>query len=275
MQFSLHGLLIRYSNVATDIAIAADTGYDAVELHTDKLDRYLAAGFSGTDLKSVLELHGLKVNCIDIVGDVETQNPDKKKMVLKKAELLSQVAEEIDCGTVQLNGFSELEDCSERESIKKTSVNIREICRIGLNHGVRFQYEGAAWTPIHSIEQCVSLVEEVGMENFGLVVDFWHFWASRGGTPDEIAKLNKEIIYGVHIADGFRPGEGEPWVEETLLRGALPGDGEVPIRQWVDAVRATGYDSYFSGEILNDRLWESNLTEISTEALSRMKQYFV
>ena len=50
MLFSLHGLLVRYSNIATDVLIAKKANYDAVELHTDKLDRYLAAGFTGKDL---------------------------------------------------------------------------------------------------------------------------------------------------------------------------------------------------------------------------------
>ncbi len=61
MEFGLHGLLVRYSNVATDIMIAAETGYDAVELHTDKLDRYLSSGFTGKDINVLLEKHKMKV----------------------------------------------------------------------------------------------------------------------------------------------------------------------------------------------------------------------
>ncbi|MFO7849307.1 MAG: sugar phosphate isomerase/epimerase family protein [Spirochaetia bacterium] len=274
MEFALHGLLVRYSNVAHDIRLASENGYDAVELHTDKLDRYLEAGFSGTDLKTVLDARNMKASCIDIIGDVETQVPEKKRAVLEKTKLLSRTAGEIGCPTIQLNGFCELEDRSERENIVKTAENIREICRVGAEHGIRFQYEGAAWTPIHSLDQCLALVEEVDMENFGLVVDFWHFWASRGGGPEDIAKQSKNIIFGVHIADGYRPAEGESWPEETELRGALPGDGDVPIQEWVDAVKATGYDGFYSGEILNPRLWEADLTEIASDTLSRMKKYF-
>ena len=274
MEFGLHGLLVRYSNVATDIMIASETGYDAVELHTDKLDRYLESGFTGKDIKKLLDKHNMKVSCIDIIGDVETQDPLKLKSVLDKAELLSITAKEIGCRTIQLNAFSELDSLSEKENIKLTALNIRKICEIGKQYGIRFQYEGAAWTPIHSIGQCKALVEETAEDNFGFVVDFWHFWSSRGGSPDDIAKLDKNMIYGVHIADGFRPEEGEPWVDETLLRGALPGDGEIPVKEWIDAVRSTGYDGFYSGEILCHRLWEANLMEIAADTLKRMKKYF-
>lgn len=274
MQFGLHGLLVRYSNVATDIRIAAETGYDAVELHTDKLDRYLAAGFDGSDLRSALDTHKMKVSCIDIIGDVETQDQEKKRGVLEKTEILSRTAREIGCDTIQLNGFMELSERSEGENIRLTARNIREICNIGAEYGIRFQYEGAAWTPIHSLDQCRALVEEVGEDNFGLVIDFWHFWASRGGDPEDVARLGYEMIYGVHISDGYRPAEGDAWVEETELRGALPGDGDIPVQEWIDAVRSTGYDGYFSGEILCHRLWEADLMEIAEDTLRRMKDYF-
>lgn len=273
MEFGLHGLLVRYSNVATDIMIAAQTGYDAVELHTDKLDRYLAAGFTGKDINKLLAKHDMKVSCIDIIGDVETQKPELWEDVLTKTNLLIDTAALIGCSTIQLNGFMELAGRSEKENIDLTAANIRKICELGKKKGIRFQYEGAAWTPIHTIGQCRQLVEEVGMDNFGFVVDFWHFWASRGGSPDDISKLNKDMIYGVHVADGYRPGVGEDWVDETLLRGALPGDGEIPIQEWIDAVKATGYDGFYSGEILCHKLWEADLMEIAGDTLSRMKKY--
>ena len=274
MEFGLHGLLVRYSNVATDIMIAAKAGYDAVELHTDKLDRYLAAGFTGQDIKKLLDAHNMKVSCIDIIGEVETQDPVKYQAVLSKAELLIKTAQEIGCSTIQLNAFCELADRSERENIILTAANIREICKLGAASGIKFQYEGAAWTPIHSLQQCMNLVEEVGMDNFGLVIDFWHFWASRGGSPEAISKLDKNLIYGVHVADGFRPGVGEPWIDETLLRGALPGDGDIPIQDWIAAVQATGYEGFYSGEILCHKLRESNLMDIASDTLKRMKRYF-
>ncbi len=274
MLFSLHGLLVRYSNVATDISCAKSAGYDAVELHTDKLDRYLASGFTGKDLKTILDKHSIEVNCIDIIGDVETQDPKKFDAVLEKAATLIDTAVQINCPTIQLNAFMELSGASTQENIELTARNIRKICALGQKKNIRFQYEGAAWTPIHSLEHYKMLAQEVAMPNFGFVIDFWHFWASRGGTPQEIAKLDKNLIYGVHIADGFRVGEGEPWIDETLLRGALPGDGEVPIKEWIDAVRSTGYDGYYSGEILCHKLWEADLFDIAQDALQRMKTYF-
>ena len=116
------------------------------------------------------------------VGDAETQDKDRLDQVLRKTELLSRTAWEIGCGVVQVNAFCELQHLSETETIKLTARNIRKICKLGAEHGVTFQYEGAAWTPIHSLRQCTDLISQVAMDNFRLVLDYWHLWASREWT---------------------------------------------------------------------------------------------
>jgi len=68
---TLHGQTSLYSNINTDIRIAKETGYQAVELHTDKLLRYLDAGYSAEDLRAALKKHGIVAACIDILGAVE------------------------------------------------------------------------------------------------------------------------------------------------------------------------------------------------------------
>ena len=275
MEFGLHTLLVRYSNVITDIMLAAEAGYDSVELHTDKLDRYLESGLTTEGINAALKRHGTRATCIGIIGDAETQDAGKLDAVLRKTELLSRTAQEIGCRVIQVNAFTELADRSERENIRLTAKNIRRICEIGSRYGITFQYEGAAWTPIHSLRQCLDLVSEVAMDNFGLVLDYWHLWASRETTPDEVSRLDRKQIVSVHVSDGFRPEEGRAWPDETLLRDALPGAGQVPCREWTDAVRATGFDGSYSVEILGKTLWEANLREIAAEGLARMKGLFV
>ncbi len=273
MIYALHGLTVRYSNIISDIRLAKEAGYDALELHTDKLDRYIASGLGAELIAEKLEEHGIIASGIDIIGAVETQDEKAFKSILENTKLLCEFANVIDCNTIQLNAFSELEQYSELEQIRLTAKNISQICEIGLEYGIRFQLEAAAWTPIHTLEQCQNLLEVVNKPNLGLVVDFWHFWAARGATPDQIRKLDSSLIYAVHISDGFRPEAGAPWVEETLLRDVLVGDGQIPIKDWVDAIKATGFDGCYSGEFLGHTLWEKDHLEIATEYLKRMRAF--
>lgn len=272
MIFALHGLTVRYSNIISDVRLAKEAGYDALELHTDKLDRYLASGLGASYLANVLEHHGVQASGIDIIGAVETQDQKAFAAILEKTKILCAFAQEIHCDTIQLNPFSELERHTPREQIELTARNIRQICAIGLEHGIRFQLEAAAWTPIHTLEHSQNLLEAVNAPNLGLVIDFWHFWAARGATPEQIRKLDPKLIYAVHISDGFRPEIGEPWPDETLLRDVLVGDGEIPLKEWVAAIKATGFDGCYSGEFLGHTLWEHDQLEVASEYLKRMKK---
>ncbi len=273
MIYALHGLTVRYSNIISDIRLAKEAGYDALELHTDKLDRYIASGLGAEYLAEKLEEHNILASGIDIIGGVETQDQNAFEAILEKTKVLCEFAKVIQCPAIQLNAFSELEHQTELEQINLTAKNIAQICQIGLAHGIRFQLEAAAWTPIHTLLQCQNLLEKVAMPNLGLVIDFWHFWASRGATPEQIRALDPSLIYAVHISDGFRPELGTPWVDETLLRDVLVGDGEIPIQDWVNAVQATGFDGCYSGEFLGHTLWEKDHLEIATEYLRRMQAF--
>ena len=77
---------------------------------------------------------------------------------------------------------------------------------------------------------------------------------------------------------------GRPWGEilEMTARNIadiadigsyLPGEGDIPIDEWVAAVKATGYDGSWSSELISPRHWEWDLAEIARQARSLMLKY--
>ncbi|MCP4401600.1 MAG: sugar phosphate isomerase/epimerase [bacterium] len=274
MIFALHGQTTFHTNIVHDIRIAKEAGFDALEIITEKLLRYLDAGLDAEDLLPVFQKHAILPVCIDILGDIERIEPTQHRQLLEEAERLCVVAKTLQCPTIQINPFSGLAARPWDEIIRLTARNIADIADIGQQYGIRFQLEGAAWTPIHSLAQCLEVIDEAERDNVGLVLDFWHLWASRRTTPDEIAKLDRSLIYGVHFCDGLRPESGEEWPDETLLRGGLPGDGDIPLQEWVAAVRATGFDGVCSAELLGPKSWEADPLEIAQDMKKRLEHYF-
>ena len=274
MRSTLHGQVTLHGNILTDVRIAKDCGYEALELHTDKLLRYLDAGRTAGELKAALYAHSIVPAAIDIIGGIEVQNSEGKEKLFALTKRLCAVAVTIGAKVVQVNPFSGLEGRGIYGILTLTAANLRVIADIGKANGIRFQLEGAAWTPIHTLGQCLELIERTGRDNVGLVIDFWHFWAGRGAEPEDIARLDASMIYGVHLCDGFRPAAGAAWPDERELRGCLPGDGDLPVREWMDAVKSTGYDGFVSGEFLNQRLWEEDLLDVALRMRERMEGYF-
>lgn len=271
MRFALHGMCSLYSNILSDIRLAKETGYDGLEIHTDKLWRYLEAGLTSQLLNERLQAAGIQPSAIDIIGGVEATTKEDQKQLFKQTETLCLVAQEIGAPTIQLNAFEGLNGLSVDENIRLTAANIRSIADIGRDFGIRFQYEGAAWTPIASLDDYLRLHDAVSRNNFGFVLDTWHLWACRGATPEQVAKIDKECIYNVHFSDGKRPAIGEAWPNERALRGYLLGEGDIPLQEWASAILETGYDGFCSGEFLNDQLWEQDHYELASQMLQGMR----
>lgn len=272
MIITMHGLTTMHCNIKTDIRIAREAGYDGLEIIESKLLRYLGVGHKAADLVSLFEAHSIAPVCINALKHVERTEPKERAGLLAEAELLCAAAEVIACPTIQLVPFCGLEGRPWDEVLELTARNVADIADIGKRHGIRFQLEPIAWSPIHSLSQSLQLIEAAGRDNVGMVIDFWHLWAGEETTPDEVAALDGSMIYGVHFCDGKRYELGTEWAEDEL-RGYLPGEGDIAIGTWVDAVQATGFDGVWSCELLSPRHWEWDLLEIALETKALMEQH--
>lgn len=274
MRFALHGMCSLHSNVMSDIRLAHEAGYQGLEIHTEKLWRYIKAGLSSEQFKQRLTQFQIEPTAIDIIGAIEVTDKTSQAQLFKDAQTLCQFAKDIGAPTIQLNAFEALNGLSLEQNIELTAQNIRSIADIGKEYGIRFQYEGAAWTPIAKLEHYFQLFDAVGRDNVGFVLDTWHLWACRGATPEQVAKIDPSLIYNIHISDGKRPGINEAWPDERALRGYFIGEGDIPLKEWIDALRSTGYQGFYSGEYLNDQMWEQDYFDVATRMLNGMKALF-
>jgi sugar phosphate isomerase/epimerase len=105
--------------------------------------------------------------------------------------------------------------------------------------------EPLSWTPINGLRKPLRLIEAAARSNVKLVVDYWHCFTS-GVSPDEIAQLDKELIYGIHVCDSLAFSGGIPI--ETQLRDVPTGQGVLNLSEWTAAVKETGYQGWWAAE---------------------------
>ena len=270
MIVTMHGMSTMYCNCATEVRLAAETGYQGIELFESKLTRYLEH-CTAQDLKALLDRYGIEARCINALAHVERIGAEREDL-LKECEALCAAAEVIECPVIQLVPVEGLQHLPYEESFELTCKNISAIADIGARHNVKFQLEVVAWAPIHSLQQGLDVIERVGKDNVGMVIDFWHLWAGEETTPDEVAKLDKNIIHGVHFCDGVKIPKDRKW-EEIECRAYLPGEGDIPVKEWCAAVKATGFDGTWSSELVSAKHWEWDLWEVAREARRLMLEY--
>lgn len=271
MQKALHGISVYYTNVLTQVRLAHECGYDGLEFLSEHLIRYLDHGGDTKSLLTCIKGYDLQVLCINPLERIG-RHGSQKAALMSETRQLSQIAAELECPTIQILCRDELEDKTEIERMQILTENVTEIADIGAEYGVRFQIEFVAHTQFNSLDQAIQLINTVGKANVGIVVDFWHLYATGKQVPSDLAKIDPKRIFGIHFCDGRKPKSGEAW-DESIQRAYFPGTGEIDIPAWVAAVKATGFDGTWSSELFSPHYWEYEASECAKLCIENMTNY--
>jgi sugar phosphate isomerase/epimerase len=265
MRIALHAASILHTNLATDARVAREAGFDGLEVWVPKLTRYLDAGFSGAQLGELLG--PLQVTMLDVLMPIESGDRETRQRLIALCQRLAPVAAQLRCPAIQvvaLDGFP-VGDWAARRRILVESLT--ELSDITAPRGVRLGIEPVSFSPFHALGQAVEVIEAVGPDRAGLVLDTWHLWTG-GSTPSEIADLDPALITCVQVGD-CDPKAGAAWSDDD--RAALPGDGVVPLAELIAAIVSTEYDGVWSVELLSRRHWEWEPLTLATELLRRIR----
>ena len=249
-----------YLPALQQIRVARETGWDGIFLRAEHLRRFLGQGLPVEDLRDALA--GLDPVNLGALPDVERWRPAEHAAMLAEARALTELAVAVGASHVQLltgpvapgGAYSGPGDLAPAELRRVTVDAIRAVADLGAPAGIHYYLEPVGWTPLGTLAGAVTAIEEAARDNVGLVLDFWHLW-QRGTTPDEIARLDRRLIAGVDFADSLGPA-GSP-APDQRSRCVWPGDGDIPLQEWVDAVRATGFDGWWDNELYSPVHWES------------------
>ncbi|MFM0502963.1 sugar phosphate isomerase/epimerase family protein [Paraburkholderia caffeinilytica] len=261
----------KHSTLVMELDIARSASYSAVEISQDKARRYLDAGYSVDDLRN--ELDGFVIHGIGALVDIERQGRAGKEL-FREADELFILAHAIGAKGVQIvsgpldvqavmdfsekgysNRYTGLLQHRHDDQVKLTVKNLTEIADRAREYGLTVYLEALSWAPLNSIEEQVEVVRLVGRENLKLVIDFWHCYTS-GATPEQLSKVEREHIYGVHVCDSLPYLGGIP--VETVLRDVPTGSGVLNLRDWTDAVKSTGFNGWWCSETFCKKQQQGN-----------------
>ena len=277
-QLIFHSMASRWNTLAIDIDIARSIDFDGIETSGAKIAAFLDAGFNETDLKQ--RLGNLFMPGIGFLIDLERQG-DRRSEMLQEAEKLCQLAcaagargVEAITGPLDIKVFVPdsakrypalhrgVIDLDRKTQIALTAENLRSVADIAAHYGLIVYLEALSWTPLNTIDDQLRVIDLCRRDNVKLVIDFWHCYTS-GDTPERIARLDSELIYGVHVCDSLPFTGGIP--NETILRDVPTGEGILDLPSWVDAVKATGFTGWWSCELFCNRQHQENSYEVARD----------
>lgn len=121
------------------------------------------------------------------------------------------------------------------------------ICQVLAQYGLRYGLEfvgpetsraGKPHPFIHDLDGLLELIEAVGTDNLGVLLDSWH-WYTSGGALEDFDKLSDRTIILVHVNDA---PAGVPREEQMDQVRTMPGDtGVIDIETFLRALESMSY----------------------------------
>lgn len=227
------------------LAAIAAAGFDGIEIFEND---FLAFDGSPRDVGRMVRDAGLTITLFQPFRDFEGLPEPQRSRALDRAERKFDVMQEL--GTDLMLVCSNVSPIS-LGGIDRAASDFHELGERAAKRGLRVGYEALAWGKhIHDHRDAWEIVRRANHANVGLILDSFHTLA-RKIDIDSIRAIPRDKIFIVQLADA-------PLIDMDYLYWSrhfrcMPSQGDLPVKDFMSAVAATGYDGVLSLEIFNDQ----------------------
>ena len=230
---------------------------------SEKLEAIAAAGFRGVEIfesdllsyngspvdvaKEVTDL-GLKVVTFQPFRDFEGMPDAQRTRTFDRAERKFDVMQELGCDLLMVCSNVSPDSLA---GIDRAAADFQQLGERAAKRGLRVAFEALAWgRHISDYRDAWEVVRRADHPAIGLVLDTFHTFARKTDLKP-LRSIPADRIFLVQLADA-------PWLDMDVLSWSrhfrcFPGQGDMPLVDFMQALRATGYDGELSLEIFNDQ----------------------
>ena len=236
----------------------ADAGFGSIGVWLHKFERPdHVAGFFIPDAEipsSVVDraaqgvrASGLSVSHLILGGFFITDDEEHRRHRVDYTAQAMDVAAALGCSCLII-APGRLEGRSVDQAHAISARSLTEVLALRPDSEVRLGIEPViTWQSdyMNSIDRALELIELVDHPKLGVYPDNFHLWHNAGwdsaAVLEQIERAGPRIV-GVHVNDGVRESEDRH----------VPGEGEMPVAEFVAAVEATGYRGFYDVEYMYD-----------------------
>ena len=237
-------------------AIAA-AGFDGVEIFENDL---LAFNGKPAEIRKMAEALGLKVVTFQPFRDFEGMPAEKRARVFQRAERKFDAMQELGCDLLMICSNVSPESLG---GIDRIAGDLRELGERAARRGLRVGYEALAWgRHINDYRDAWEAVRRADHPAVGLVLDSFHTLARKTDLKPMRAIPGNRIAL-VQLADA-------PLLDMDYLSWSrhfrnCPGQGDLPVLAFMEALVDTGYQDFISLEIFNDQFRAGSARSVAVD----------
>ncbi len=208
--------------------LAGEYKFDGIEIHD-------VSKLKETDLKDApwrMIESGVKISCIDMVKDISKEKDEAKAELIRCLE----AAEILKAPYIRLKALSE----------KGVEEFLRENLSLAEEKGVVLLIETAG--VYADTSKLRDLLTNFASDTLAALWDVHYPYRMHGETPEQSITNLGAYVKHIHIKDS-----------ESLETKSLVGEGNLPISQFMEALRSVNYDGFFSIE-WNPK-WDEEVSE--------------
>ncbi|HEX8168546.1 MAG TPA: sugar phosphate isomerase/epimerase, partial [Beijerinckiaceae bacterium] len=241
----------------------------------EKLEAIAAAKFKGVeifendllsfngapaDVRRMAADLGLEIITFQPFRDFEGMPEPHRSKAFSRAERKFDVMEELSCGLLLVCSNVSPDSLG---GIDRAAADFRELGERAGRRGLRVGYEALAWgRHVNDYRDAWEVVRRADHPAVGLVLDSFHALVRKTDLRPMPA-IPKDRIFLVQVADA-------PLLEMDYLSWSrhyrcFPGQGDLPVDAFMEALQATGFDGLLSLEIFNDRFRAGSARSVAVD----------
>jgi 4-hydroxyphenylpyruvate dioxygenase len=228
----------------------------------EKLEAIAAARFKGVEIfendllsfdgtpaqvgRRIKDL-GLEAVTFQPFRDFEGMPEPARTKAFSRAERKLDLMEELGCDLLMVCSNVSPDSLGGTE---RAAADFHELAERAAKRGLRVAFEALAWgRHINDYRDAWEVVRRADHPAVGLVLDSFHVLA-RGTDLAPLASIPRDRIFLVQMADA--PRLDMDYLSWSRHYRCFPGQGELPIGEFMRSLQATGFDGLLSLEIFND-----------------------
>ncbi|MET0971495.1 MAG: TIM barrel protein [Tardiphaga sp.] len=237
----------------------ASAGFEEVEIFEADL---LSFGGSPRDVGDLCRELNLKICAFqpfrDFEGMPEPQRARNFARASRKFELMKELQTDLMlvCSNISPASLG---------GIDRAAADFRELGDLAAKHGMRVGFEALAWgSHVNDYRDAWEIVRRADHPAIGIILDSFHTLAP-AFPVGAIASIPADKIFLVQLADA--PKLGLDVLSWSRHFRCFPGQGDLPVVTFMEAVQATGYRGPWSLEIFNDQFRAGSAVRTATDGL--------
>lgn len=254
-------------DVTQQLQVAAEAGYQGIELWVKDIEAYLAAGGTIKELRSAIDASGLTLaNAIAFFRWADSDETTREQG-FAQAEREMQLLAELGCIAVAAPPFGDVAQVS-LEAMARHFVRLSELGkRIGITPYLEFWGRAAK---LSRLSEALFVAIESGLPDVQLLLDPFHMYTG-GSSVNGLARLSGSTIGIVHVND-YPASPARELIKDS--ERVFPGEGIAPRAEFARLLHQSGYRGFLSLELFIENFGDESALSVAKRGLEAMKQAY-